>query len=434
MRTRSLRATAAIGLCAGLLFPSAVQSQHRHDTPVSPAAADTLTSSPTTPRRPARDSTRVADSILGVCRPHARHSLDAYSSCIGSGLAALSSAGNIALALGTLDRLIQRESSLARVSHPLAHTLGYAVQSTPKTASLLLAQCDDRYQSGCYHGILQRYFAARMGTPLSPKVLVAPCDPFRGGSEHSRLFACLHGIGHGLMMYHRYDARAALPDCDRLAAEWDRSSCYGGVFMEHNMGARMQAFGEGGLGMHSHSTPTKTVTLFKPGDLHYPCNATPERYRRECYSLQADIILPALKHDYARAARVCDGAGSQALVRACYRGLGRNASAAGGFEAQRIQGLCASGSRAGAPFCYEGAVRQLAYAVSELPRGLSFCARLAEGEARKRCWGGLGMQIGGFFLDAASRQAACQSPRPGDVRACLNGAGAGGDARTNDEQ
>ena len=429
MRGRS----ASLALVGALFSPAVAVSQHQH-SPTPSTAIDTLTSSPTSPRRPVADSARVADSVLKACRPHARHSLDAYSECIGSGLAALSSAGNIGLALGTLDYLIFRESSLARLSHPLAHALGYAVQSTPRTASLLLAQCDDRYQSGCYHGILQRYFAARMGTPLTKSILAAPCEPFRNGSEHFRLFACLHGIGHGLMMYHRYNVRAALPDCDRLAAEWDRTSCYGGVFMEHNMGARMQAFGEGEFGMHRHSSPAATVTLFKPGDLHYPCNATPERYRRECYSLQSDIILPAVKHDYARAARVCDGAGNRELVRACYRGLGRNASGASGFMAKGIKQRCATGSAAGAPFCYEGAVRQLAYAESELPRGIAFCTTIPAGESRRRCWGGLGMQIGGFFLDNASRRKACESRNAADVQACLNGAGAAGAVSTNDEQ
>ena len=416
-----------------LVFPAVGISQHQHrGSP--PTTVDTLASAPTTPRRPVADSGRVADSLLNACRPHARHSLGAYSECIGTGISLLSSAGNIALALGTLDYVIFRERSLAPLSHPLAHALGYAVQSTPRTASLLLAQCDDRYQSGCYHGVLQRYFAARVGTPLTQRVLVAPCEPFRGGSEHFRLFACLHGIGHGLMMYHRYDVRAALPDCDRLAAEWDRTSCYGGVFMEHNMGARMQAFGEGEVGMHHHSTPAPGLRLFRPGDLHYPCSATPERYRRECYSLQPDIILPAVKHDYGRAAKVCDGAGQRDFVRACYRGLGRNASSAAGFAAKGIRKRCAAGSPSGAPFCYEGAVRQLAYAQSELPRGIAFCATMPEGEARRRCWGGLGMQIGGFFLDGASRRKACDSRHPADVLACLNGAGVAGAVSTNDEQ
>ncbi|HEU4748886.1 MAG TPA: hypothetical protein VFS56_10325 [Gemmatimonadaceae bacterium] len=432
-QARSLAAMAGMALLGALSFPIRGQTQHQHDRPPASGPGDTLASAPTTPSRPATDSARVADSLLRTCRQHESHSLDAYSDCIASGLSALSSAGNIALALGTLDRLLHDEPSLSRIVHPLAHALGYAVQSTPRTASLLLAQCDDRYQSGCYHGILQRYFATRMGMPLAQAVLTAPCDPFRGNAGHFRLFACLHGTGHGLMMYHRYDARAALPDCDRLAAEWDRSSCYGGVFMEHNMGARMQAFGEGDFGMHRHSTPASAVTLFKPGDLHYPCNATPERYRRECYSLQADIILPALKHDYRRAAKICDEAGATPLVRACYSGLGRNASGGQGSDFDGIMRRCASGSASGSPFCYEGAVRQLAYAASELPRGTAFCRALAASESRMRCWAGLGLQIGGFFVGDPARRSACQSDRAADVEACLNGAGVGGVVKTNDD-
>lgn len=414
----------AIALSAALTLPSPAASQHRHNPPPGNVAGDTLASAPTTPDRPVTDSARVADSLLRVCRPHASHSVDAYSACIGSGLSALSAAGNIALALGTLDRIVNTDRSLVLIAHPLAHALGYAVLSTPGTTSLLLAQCDERYQSGCYHGILQRYFSTRMGLPLSQSVLLAPCEAFRGTSQQFRLFDCLHGTGHGLMMYHRYDARAALPDCDRLATDWDRSSCYGGVFMEHNMGVRMQAFGDGEFGMHRHSTPTAAVTLFKPDDLHYPCNVIPERYRKECYAQQADVILPAMKQDYLRAGKVCDAAGSPALVRACYAGLGRNASGAAAFGFEGIKRRCASASPLGAPFCYEGAVRHLAYAPSELSRGVSFCRTIPDGALRSRCWGGLGLQIGGFFSDMVSRRKACESDRPADVAPCINGAGA----------
>jgi hypothetical protein len=417
------RAGVLVILCT-LAWSSTAGSQHRHDPPRVTSRADTLASAPTTPSRPVTDSARVADSLLRVCQPHVKHSIDAYSGCIGTGLSALSGAGNIALALGTLDRLVNTDRSLVLLAHPLAHALGYAVQSTPKTASRLLEQCDERYQSGCYHGILQRYFATRMGMPITAAMLTAPCAPFRGTSKQFRLFDCLHGTGHGLMMYHRYDAAAALPDCDRLATEWDRSSCYGGVFMEHNMGARMQAFGEGEVGMHRHSTPNPKLTLYKPNDLHYPCNVTPERYRRDCYALQADIILPALKQNYLKASKVCDAAGAPELVRACYSGLGRNASGAAAHGFDGIKRRCASSSPWGAPFCYEGAVRQLAYAPSELPRGISFCRTLPDGPVRARCWGGLGLQIGGFFSDIAARRRACESDRPADVTPCIHGAGA----------
>jgi len=398
-------------------------AQHESHAAMRDMPADTLATSPTTPTRRVSDSAVVADSLLQLCRPHVAHSIDAYSTCIGDGIASLSSAGNIALAMGTLDRVIHSDPSLVLLGHPLAHALGYAVRSTPATATRLLSECDDRYQSGCYHGILQRYFDARIGMPIAQSVLLAPCDGLRGTREQFLLFDCLHGTGHGLMMYHRYDVNASLKDCDRLAADWDRRSCYSGVFMEHNMGARMQVFGEGKFGMHRHSMPAASVVLFKPDDLHYPCDATPDRYRHECYELQADLILPAVKQDYRKASGVCDAAGTPDLVSACYAGLGRNASGAAAFQFAGIRKRCELASRAGLPFCYEGAVRHLAYAPSELPRGVAFCKSLPEGEARTRCWDGVGLQVGGFFSDLPSRQRACESEVVGDVAACAEGAG-----------
>jgi hypothetical protein len=386
-------------------------------------SSDTLATAPTAPTRFVRDSALVTDSLLKVCRPQVAHSIDAYSTCIGDGIASLSSAGNIALAMGTLDLIVHKDQSLVLLAHPLAHALGYAVRSTPATATRLLSECDDRYQSGCYHGILQRYFDARVGMPIAQKVLVAPCDGLRGTREQFRLYDCLHGTGHGLMMYHRYDVNASLKDCDRLAADWDQRSCYSGVFMEHNMGARMQSFGDGSFGMHRHSMPAPSVVLFKPKDLHYPCDATPARYRLQCYELQADLILPAVKQDYEKAAEVCDAAGTDDLMRACYRGLGRNASGASAFQYSGIKKRCGRSSPTGVAFCYEGAVRNLAYAPSELPRGVAFCKSLPSGDARTRCWDGVGLQVGGFFADLASRRRACQTENADDVAACVQGAG-----------
>ena len=422
-RRARLRSAACLALVALTAITTRAQSQHAGHSAVSGLTADTSATAPTTPSRRVSDSAMVADSLLKLCKPHVSHSIDAYSTCIGDGIASLSSAGNIALAMGTLDYVVHSDPSLVLLGHPLAHALGYAVRSTPATATRLLSECDDRYQSGCYHGILQRYFDARIGMPIAQRVLLAPCDGLRGTREQFRLFDCLHGTGHGLMMYHQYDANASLADCDRLATDWDQRSCYSGVFMEHNMGARMQAFGDGAFGMHRHAMPAPSVVLYKPNDLHYPCNATPARYRRECYELQADLILPALKQDYRKASQVCDAAGSPEFVRACYLGLGRNASGAAAFQYAGIRKRCDRGSPAGVPFCYQGAVRHLAYAPSELPRGVAFCKSLPDGDVRSSCWDGVGLQVGGFFADQASRQRACQSDTAADVAACVQGAG-----------
>jgi hypothetical protein len=425
LKRSSLRGgrSVTLAVAAILVLAARADAQHEGHAAMANMTADTLATAPTTPSRPRSDSGAVADSLLGVCAPHVSHSIDAYSTCLGDGIASLSSTGNIALAMGTLDRIIHSDPSLVLLGHPLAHALGYAVRSTPTTATRLLSECDDRYQSGCYHGIMQRYFDARIGLPLARSVLVAPCDGLRGTREQFRLYDCLHGTGHGLLMYHQYDTNASLKDCDRLTGDWDQRSCYSGVFMEHNMGARMQIFTDEKFGMHRRSMPTPSIVLFKPNDLRYPCDATPDRYRRECYELQADLVLPAVKQDYGKAGAVCDGAGTPDLVRACYVGLGRNASGAAAFQYAGIRKRCDQVSPAGVPFCYEGAVRHLAYAPSELLRGVAFCKSLPEGESRLRCWDGVGLQVGGFFSDSTSRQNACKSEMPRDVAACVEGAG-----------
>ena len=386
-------------------------------------AADTSATAPVTPTRFVRDSGVVADSLLRLCKPHVAESIDAYSTCIGDGIGALSAAGNIALAMGSLDKVIHDDPSLILLGHPLAHALGYAVRSTPATATRLLSQCDDRYQSGCYHGILQRYFDARMGMPLSQSFLTAPCDGLRGTKDQFRLFDCLHGTGHGLMMYHMYDVNASLHDCDRLQSTWDARSCWSGVFMEHNMGARMQVFGDGKFGMHRHSMPSASVVLFRPKDLHFPCDSTAEKYRYACYELQPDLILPAVHQDYKKAGAVCDDAGSPQLVAFCYVGLGRNASGASAFQYAGIKKRCILSSSFGEPFCYQGAVRHLAYAPSELPRGVGFCKSFPAGDNRAHCWNGIGQQIAGFFADLPGRRRACQTEAADDLSACLVGAG-----------
>ena len=419
-RCRALRAMVII---APLLPLQVLRAQHEGHAAMAQMPMDTLATAPVSPSRSVTDSARVADSLLALCHPQVSRSIDDYSTCLGDGISALSAAGNIALAMGTLDRIVNTDSSLIRLGHPLAHALGYAVRSTPATATQLLSECDDRYQSGCYHGILQRYFDARMGMPIPQSVLVAPCDGLRGTREQFRLFDCLHGTGHGLMMYHRYDVNAALEDCDRLTSSWDQRSCYSGVFMEHNMGVRMQVFGDGKFGMHRHSTPAPNVVLFKPNDLHYPCDATPARYRFQCYELQSDLILPAVRGDFRKAAAVCDAAGSPRLVAVCYVGLGRNASGSAVFQYSGIRDRCDVGSPAGRPYCYMGAVRHLAYAPSELPRGIAFCRSLPEDEARTRCWDGIGLQVSGFFSDLEARRRACQSDNTSDVAACIEGAG-----------
>src|SRR4051812_40137169 len=112
-RSSNYRLFTHSALVLGLLafVEAAADAQHQgHAT--AGVTADTSATAPVAPSRPTIDSALVADSLLRVCRSHRSHSVDAYSTCIGDGLASLSAAGNIALAMGTLDVVIHRDTSL----------------------------------------------------------------------------------------------------------------------------------------------------------------------------------------------------------------------------------------------------------------------------------------------------------------------------------
>ncbi|HMG95504.1 MAG TPA: hypothetical protein VK565_04335, partial [Gemmatimonadaceae bacterium] len=94
VRARYSFAGFAFLLCAAV--PTRAKCQHTDHAAMAGMPADTLATAPTKPTRPVSDSAKVADSLLTLCKPHVSHSIDAYSTCIGDGIASLSSAGNIA--------------------------------------------------------------------------------------------------------------------------------------------------------------------------------------------------------------------------------------------------------------------------------------------------------------------------------------------------
>src|SRR5881394_3546445 len=107
-RHRALRAITTIAV---FLPVQMLQAQHDGHAAMVQMSMDTLTTAPVSPSRTASDSARVADSLLAVCHPRSGQSLDSYSTCLGDGISALSSAGNVALAMGTLDRIVHSDTS-----------------------------------------------------------------------------------------------------------------------------------------------------------------------------------------------------------------------------------------------------------------------------------------------------------------------------------
>src|SRR5207248_1554112 len=110
--------------------------------------------------------------------------------------------------------------------------------------------------------------------------------------------------------------------CDYLRSDWDRSSCYSGVFMENVMFEwhdRSASSGEHASHAHSRSG----LVYLRSDEPLYPCTIVGDKYRRECYMMQSSAILMFNNSDLSDAFRVCDNAPTEVIMY-CYRSMGRD--------------------------------------------------------------------------------------------------------------
>jgi hypothetical protein len=180
----------------------------------------------------------------------------------------------------TLDllQLVQRfgmeDPELRRDCHPIVHAIGRETFRIKGNIHESFAACDQTCHSGCYHGSVERFLRGDniyaqidkhpSAAELRQKAIVA-CDP---NIPLQLRFQCLHGLGHALLFFSRYQLLQSLEVCDVLPEDWSRNSCYGGVFMENVFNAMPE---------------TRDLS---PTDYHYPCSKLNPKYQAECYGMQ----------------------------------------------------------------------------------------------------------------------------------------------------
>ena len=136
--------------------------------------------------------------------------------------------------------------------------------------------------SGYYHGILERSLLGKPAEAIAPIAQRICSDPDIRRTDFIH-FQCVHGLGHGLMIYTGYDLPRSLDHCEPLETEWERESCRGGVFMENSQSS---------YGVRSR--------WLKDDDLLYPCDWVAEKHKYQCYLIQLARIGPALGFDWAK--------------------------------------------------------------------------------------------------------------------------------------
>jgi mono/diheme cytochrome c family protein len=317
--------------------------------------------------------------------------------------------GNLTFRDGPKPALDRLEASLASDRgvqadcHRIAHRMGSAA----------LARFDDRVApafvagspvcaSGYYHGIVERAFLGKPTSRLADVARRLCSDP---QIERRRFlhYQCIHGLGHGLMIYTGYELPRSLRTCDGLQTGFQRVSCTGGVFMEN-----------------FNSSYGVTSKYLRKDDPIYPCNAVVERHKLYCYLLVTANVLRVTGGDLRATADACLRS-ERRWVSTCYESFGRDVSGLAGNDAERALAGCRLARRhEGA--CLYGVSREIVNADADGTRGGRFCARVPR-RFRDRCLEGVGSVLAAIAPSTERLRRACRDAGGRREGACLRGAG-----------
>ena len=307
-------------------------------------------------------------------------------------------------ALALLQTKSASDPAVAGDCHRIAHRMGSAALSRfkDKVAPAFIAG-SPVCASGYYHGIIERAF---LGQPTSKLGVVARqmCVDPQIADQRFLLYQCIHGLGHGLMIYTGYDMPGSLKTCKGLSGEFDRISCSGGVFMEN-----------------FSSSYGVTSKYLRKSDPIYPCNSKlADPYKIQCYGLVTANLLRTTGYDQKKTADGCRRSEPE-WVGTCYESFGRDVSGIAGKSASKARASCRLAGK-GEGDCLYGVVREIVNSDAAPERGARFCTEVPK-RHRQRCYSGVGSVSASLITDPAKMRAACRRLSGRYARACMEGAG-----------
>ncbi|MEA2128939.1 MAG: hypothetical protein QOJ85_1830 [Solirubrobacteraceae bacterium] len=306
-------------------------------------------------------------------------------------------------ALAELQKMMATNATVASDCHRIAHRMGSAALKRFKdnVAEAFVAGSPICW-SGYYHGIVERAF---LGQPDDKLAVVARqlCSDPQINVQRFLAYQCIHGLGHGLMIYTGYDLPTSLKTCDELRTGFDRVSCSGGVFMENFT-----------------SSYGITSKYLRRSDPLYPCDAVAERHKLYCYLLVTSNVLRLNGYDMKKTAATCLRS-EPAWVSTCYESFGRDVSGTAGRDAAQALRNCRLAT-AYESECLYGVSRDITSSDAGGARAGRFCARAAS-RYRAHCYEGVGSVLGSIETTTAGLRARCREVSGRQVHACLRGAG-----------
>ncbi len=387
-------ALCALGVICAVFVLSACGGEEKAAKPAATHPTGHMAANP----HPVAGNFKPTDTELSDCDP-------SDFRCVEQAFGNLAYNDGPKAALAVFDQKLVSDRAIEANCHRIAHMIGSAGLAhfdgdVPQAFTAGSSSC----WSGYYHGILERAFTGVSSMEGLATAAQKVCDDEDIRSTNFVAYQCVHGLGHGLMIRSSYDLPFSLEICDKLATDWDQTSCTGGVFMENI----------------SSSYGVKSKWL-KDDDPVYPCQTVKDRHKLYCYLMVTSRINELNGYNWSKTAAVCRRVEDD-WVTTCFESYGRDAS---GFTRQnptQVAEICRI-AKGYAGSCVYAAARDMTSNYSNGRQAGKLC-RLAARGYQTQCFYGIGTILGDLHPGDEARRAACEKAAPPRfVPSCLTGAG-----------
>lgn len=341
-----------------------------------------------------------------------------------------------AAALSTLRRLVEADPQLIPRGHDLAHEIGRRGIERSDFDLDVLDECSFDFASGCFHGVIERYFYA--GPAIESGRVPDLCEDWTGdASLGAEALECSHGLGHGFAIQAEHQIQPAIDHCDRLRTDLERGECDDGVFMEvahWRLGGGHAGSGHAGppdpgaeaagntmdMSEHDHAVAAEQGSLPGPGpeDLTAPCSSLAPEYQRACWAYQYVSIRAATGGGWERTFDACRLASTPDLSQECAFGAGKAHASEHFLRWDASYELCGRVGDLGAA-CISGAVEHLIDYDWSTDRAFGFCEDAPRGLGAA-CYRRVGQRVG-FLRELEDAAGACDQATADLVTSCLDG-------------
>jgi hypothetical protein len=278
--------------------------------------------------------------------------------------------------------------------HPVVHRIGSATLARDHgNVSKAFAEGSSACFSGFYHGILERALLSLKSYDAASLAKVGRrlCADPEVRSSRWLTSACVHGLGHGLMITTGYNLPLALKVCDRIGSHRENRSCNGGVFMENL------------------STTYGVLSRFlRKDDPLYPCDVVAASDKFECYQLVTSHIVRAYNGNWKKTAETCAQA-ENGWAATCFWSFGRDADSQAHYDPAGVQGMCAfAAPYQGDVMCLMGAAATMVKNFKGGKQAANLCNSLSA-ELRGSCYYAAGTVMAEYGSTERVRTRNCET-------------------------